>query len=97
MNIRRIISAVTLVLVSVVLFAQATPSGRGYRLPLNLPVSLSGSYGELRATHFHSGIDFRIGGVVGASIFAAESGFISRITVLQPVMVMQYTFSIPME
>ena len=81
MDLRRIISTATLVLVSVAAFSQATPSGRGYRLPINLPISLSGSYGELRATHFHSGIDFRIGGVVGASLFAAESGFISRITV----------------
>ena len=81
MNIRRIISAAALVLASLAVYAQATPSGRGYRLPINLPISLSGSYGELRATHFHSGIDFRIGGVVGASLFAAESGFISRITV----------------
>ena len=81
MRTRRFILVATLVLASVAVFAQATTSGRGYRLPINLPVSLSGSYGELRATHFHSGIDLRIGGVVGASLFAAESGFISRITV----------------
>ncbi len=53
----------------------------GYRVPLDLPVSLSGSYGELRATHFHAGIDLRVGGVPGASLFAAADGYISRISV----------------
>ncbi len=53
----------------------------GYRVPLNLPVSLSGSYGELRSTHFHSGVDFRVGGVVGAPVYAAREGYISRVTV----------------
>lgn len=52
-----------------------------YRNPLDLAVSLSGSYGELRATHFHSGIDLRIGGVTGAPIHAAADGYISRISV----------------
>jgi len=52
-----------------------------YRVPLNLPVSLSGSYGELRAAHFHAGIDLRVGGVSGEPLYAAESGFISRVSV----------------
>lgn len=54
---------------------------RGFRVPVNLPVSLSGSYGELRATHFHAGIDIRVGGVSGAPLYAAMDGFISRISV----------------
>ncbi|MEN6618327.1 MAG: M23 family metallopeptidase [Rikenellaceae bacterium] len=52
-----------------------------FRLPLDLTVSLSGSYGELRATHFHAGLDFRIGGVVGARVYAVSDGFISRISI----------------
>lgn len=52
-----------------------------YRLPLNLPPSLSGNYGELRATHFHGGLDFRIGGVAGAPVYAVKDGFVSRISV----------------
>jgi len=52
-----------------------------YRLPINLPVSLSGNYGELRATHFHAGVDFRVGGVSGQPLFAAEEGYISRVSV----------------
>ena len=49
--------------------------------PLDLPVSLSGNYGELRATHFHAGLDFRVGGVSGAPIKAVKEGYISRLSV----------------
>lgn len=49
--------------------------------PLDVPMSLSGNYGELRSNHFHCGIDFRIGGVPGARVYAAERGYVSRISV----------------
>ena len=52
-----------------------------FRYPLEVPMSLSGNYGELRSNHFHGGIDFRVGGVAGAPIYAAERGYISRISV----------------
>lgn len=63
--------------------ASASGSTRdiNYRYPLAVPMNLSGNYGELRSNHFHGGIDFRIGGVVGAPVYATESGYISRITV----------------
>lgn len=52
-----------------------------FRYPLDVPMSLSGNYGELRSNHFHAGIDFRIGGVVGAPVYAAADGYVSRISV----------------
>lgn len=52
-----------------------------FRYPLEVTMSLSGNYGELRSNHFHAGIDFRVGGVVGAPIYAAAEGYISRVTV----------------
>ena len=55
--------------------------GMNYRFPLDVTPSLSGSYGELRSSHFHAGVDFRIGGAPGARLYAAERGYISRITV----------------
>jgi len=54
---------------------------QNFRLPLDIPVSLSGNYGELRETHFHAGLDFKVGGAVGAKICAANDGFVSRISV----------------
>lgn len=42
---------------------------------------LSGSMAELRATHFHAGIDIKVGGITGWPIYAAADGFVSRIKV----------------
>ncbi len=62
--------------------AQEKEAGKvTFRYPLEVPMSLSGNYGELRSNHFHAGIDFRVGGVVGAPIHAAAQGYISRVTV----------------
>lgn len=44
-------------------------------------LTLSGSVGEFRGNHFHGGLDFRVGGVVGAPVRAVADGYISRITV----------------
>ncbi len=56
-------------------------SSVNFRYPLDVQMSLSGDYGELRGNHFHSGIDFRVGGVSGAPIYATERGYVSKITV----------------
>jgi hypothetical protein len=49
--------------------------------PLDIPLLLSGNFGELRHNHFHSGLDFKTGGKTGLSVRAVKSGFISRISV----------------
>lgn len=43
--------------------------------------SLAGTMGELRSTHFHTGIDIRTEGREGLAVLAAADGFISRISV----------------
>jgi murein DD-endopeptidase MepM/ murein hydrolase activator NlpD len=42
---------------------------------------MSANFGELRANHFHSGIDLRVGGAPGAKVYAIEAGHVSRIYV----------------
>ena len=49
--------------------------------PLDVPMSFSGTYGELRHDHFHSGVDWRVGGKVGDPIHVIKSGYISRVSV----------------
>ena len=49
--------------------------------PLDVPMSFSGTYGELRHDHFHGGLDWRVGGVVGEPIHAIKSGYVSRVSV----------------
>ena len=52
-----------------------------FRSPMDIPLILSGNFGELRSNHFHSGIDIKTQGVTGHNIFAIESGYVSRIKV----------------
>lgn len=52
-----------------------------FRSPLDIPIKLSGSFGELRTNHFHSGLDIRTNSVEGLKIYAAAEGHVSRIKV----------------
>ena len=52
-----------------------------YADPVKIPIFLSGSFGELRNNHFHSGIDIKTQGKVGIPVFAVADGYISRILV----------------
>ncbi len=45
------------------------------------PGSLAGTMGELRNTHFHSGIDIRTNNEIGWAVLASKSGYISRAAV----------------
>lgn len=52
-----------------------------FRHPINLPVSLSGDFAEIRPNHFHSGIDLRTGGKEGEKVYAPADGYVSRINI----------------
>jgi hypothetical protein len=54
----------------------------GFVAPLDIPLYLSGNYGEFRSGHFHSGIDFKTQQVEGKNVLAADSGYVFRIAVL---------------
>ena len=47
--------------------------------PLEVNMVLSGSFGELRSNHFHSGLDIKTQGKEGLNVKASASGFVSRI------------------
>ena len=49
--------------------------------PVDFPLYLSGTFGELRSNHFHSGIDIKTQGVEGKTIRAIEDGWVSRIKI----------------
>lgn len=49
--------------------------------PFDFPLVLSGNFGELRANHFHSGIDFKTQGETRKPIHCAEDGYVSQISV----------------
>lgn len=52
-----------------------------FRYPLDLPPTTAGSFGELRANHFHSGLDFKTNQRTGYPIHAVADGYISRLRV----------------
>lgn len=49
--------------------------------PLNIPMLLSGTFGELRTNHFHSGLDIRTQQKEGLPVYAADEGYIARIKI----------------
>lgn len=49
--------------------------------PLEIPMVLSGSFGELRSNHFHSGLDIKTQQRSGIPIYAPADGYVSRIKV----------------
>ncbi len=61
--------------------AQSPKDSKTIRLPLDLPISLAGTFGEPRSNHFHSGIDIRTASKSGYKIYAIEDGYVSRIAV----------------
>ena len=52
-----------------------------FRPPLKIPIALSANFGELRADHYHSGIDIKTGGVTGQEVLAAADGYVYRISI----------------
>ncbi len=62
-------------------FGQNNNPNINFASPVDIPIFLSGNFGEIRSTHFHAGIDIKTQGVVGKKIYAVEDGFISRIKV----------------
>ena len=49
--------------------------------PLDIPIQLSGTFGELRNNHFHAGLDIRTQGRQGLEVKSVLSGKIKRIRV----------------
>ena len=52
-----------------------------FRSPLDIPLYLAGTFGELRTNHFHAGIDIKTKGVEGLKVHAVADGYVSRIKV----------------
>ncbi len=52
-----------------------------FRSPLDVPLKLTGTFGELRSNHFHSGLDIATEGVTGLPVYACAEGFVRRINI----------------
>ena len=71
-------------LISTTVWAQYDQIEKGYYL---FPIQpertnyLSGNMGELRASHFHAGLDIKTNGVEGLEVYTSADGYVSRIAV----------------
>ena len=52
-----------------------------FSAPLDIPLILSGTFGELRSNHFHSGIDIKTQKRQGLPIYAIQDGTVTRIKI----------------
>tara|TARA_B110000285_G_scaffold235365_1_gene316637 strand:+ start:2942 stop:4603 length:1662 start_codon:yes stop_codon:yes gene_type:complete len=68
----------------IILFLSSVLVGQeknNFVVPLDIPLRLSGTFGELRGNHFHAGIDIKTQGRQGFKIKSVKSGKVNRIRV----------------
>lgn len=63
------------------LFAQMDYPKDYFRSPLDIPMQLSGNFGELRPNHFHAGFDLKTLQKEGLNVYAVADGYVSRIKI----------------
>lgn len=52
-----------------------------FRSPVDIPILLAGTFGELRPNHFHGGIDIKTEQREGLNIYAVAEGYVSRVNI----------------
>jgi len=74
-------SFLLLLLLTCSTYAQSEYPQDYFRHPLDIPLVLAGTFGELRSTHFHAGLDIKTQQKQGLKVYAASEGYVSRIKV----------------
>ncbi|MRH99064.1 peptidoglycan DD-metalloendopeptidase family protein [Kriegella sp. EG-1] len=70
-----------LLLLCTVVYTQDNYPKDAFRSPMDIPLILAGSFGELRSNHFHSGIDIKTQQRQGLPIHAIGDGTVTRIKI----------------
>ncbi|MDR7372053.1 M23 family metallopeptidase [Flavobacterium aquidurense] len=63
------------------IFAQTQYPKDYFAPPLDIPMQLSGNFGELRPNHFHAGFDLKTNQREGLNVYAVADGYVSRIKI----------------
>jgi hypothetical protein len=63
------------------IFSQTNYPKDDFTAPLDIPMQLSGNFGELRPNHFHAGLDFKTQQKEGFAVYAVGDGYVSRIRI----------------
>jgi hypothetical protein len=80
-KINHMLIRLLLLLISLQLSAQTEYPKDYFKAPLDIRLSLSGSFGELRNNHFHTGLDFKTNQKEGLNVYASADGYVSRIKI----------------
>ena len=64
-----------------VVFSQTKYPDDYFIKPLEIPLILSGTFGELRSNHFHSGLDIKTQKREGLNVLSSADGYVSRIKI----------------
>ena len=75
MKIEHFIKYLFLILLPTINYSQTIVS------PLEIPLNISGTFGELRNTHFHTGVDIKTNGKQGLKVKSIKEGYLERIRV----------------
>jgi murein DD-endopeptidase MepM/ murein hydrolase activator NlpD len=63
------------------IFAQTEYPKDYFSPPLDIPMQLSGNFGELRPNHFHAGFDLKTMQKEGLKVYSIADGYVSRIKI----------------
>jgi hypothetical protein len=74
---------IPLLLTQLLCFSQQKYPKDYFQSPIEIPIILAGTFGELRSNHFHAGLDIKTQGKIGLKVSAIGPGYISRIKVQQ--------------
>jgi len=77
----RFLFFLSFVCVQHIVFSQANYPKDYFVNPLDVPLILSGTFGELRSNHFHSGLDIKTQQREGLNVYASAEGYVSRIKI----------------
>lgn len=70
-----------LLLFTKVASAQSCYPANYFRSPVDSILGLAGNFGEIRPNHYHAGFDIKTNNHVGARVYAAADGYVSRIKI----------------
>jgi putative MATE family efflux protein len=80
-RMKNILKTLSLILILGIPCSLKAQNSLNFLSPMNIPLSSSGHFGELRSNHFHSGIDLRTNAVTGQAVICPFDGEVSRIKV----------------
>ena len=80
-RMKNILKTLSLILILSIPCSLKAQNSLNFLSPMNIPLSSSGHFGELRSNHFHSGIDLRTNAVTGQAVICPFDGEVSRIKV----------------